>query len=212
MENNKHNTSILETLKASNLNEIPQDILEMSIDLILSDGLIKELPIIKWLSITRKTVHNFYDYFFIKKIIKYLISFNDISLLKRQQMIHRLESDSNFGKQTGEKILFLLSQLDDLEKPKMMANAFKAYCREKINSDDLYRLCYAIKAIFICDIKNLLPFYKSKKNEEIPLNSRLNFINCGLAYVVSGLGVGGMKYTDLCELFLKYVLEEASIT
>jgi len=54
----------------------------------------------------------------------------------------------------------LLERADDLEKPKLIANAFKAYLYEEITYSQLQRINFAVDHLFIGDLKDYGIWYQ----------------------------------------------------
>jgi len=215
MNNQNVEDSLISTLKKSDLKSIGYDVAEVAIDSFLQDGFLKDLPVISFLNSLYKTGIHIRDYFFTKKLLKFLYSLSTLSPQQRTEFIDRLDSDPKYTQKVGESIMLLLDRMDDMNKPILMGRAFKAYALGKINSIELQRINYAIDKILMCDISELEEFSKVE-TKEINENTCINFdkivsqnfLSAGLAYIHTGAGVAGKIYSNaICELFVKHIIK-----
>ncbi len=200
--------SLVETIKKSDLKDIVGDLGEVTLDSVLNDGILRDIPIINTMTKLIKIGVTIKDFLFIKKLFKFLTSLREINLEDRKKLITKLEADPIYNQKVGENILILLDRMDNLQKPKFMAKAFKAYLYDKINGIELQRINYAIDRILVCDIPELLKFCSKSKDDKFDIAVEQNFINSGFAYVASGLGVGGVHPNAICRKFIDYILND----
>lgn len=214
MNNKGVEDSLISTLKKSDLKSVASDVAEVTIDNLLQNGLLRDLPVINILTNFIKTGLHIKDYFFIKKLLKFLDSLSTLTPQQRTEFIDKLDSDPKYTQRVGESIMLLLDRMDDMNKPVLMGKAFKAYALGKINSAELQRINYAIDKILMCDISELEEFSKrelstdgSNKFDRLDKIISHNFLNAGLAYIHTGFGVAGRIYPNtVCKLFVKHIL------
>jgi hypothetical protein len=204
----KLESSLTDTLKNSQLSSVISDAGELSLDSILKDGLLKDIPVISSMLNLFKLGVSLQNYFLLSKLLSFLKSLDNVNIESRKQAIKKLEADTEYSQNVGEHLILLLDRMDDLNKPKMIARAFTAYCKKEINSVQLQRLYYAIDRILLCDNSHIKTFLNNRGKEELPVDIEQNFVNSGLGYVKSGYGVGGVYPTELCGLFYKYALQK----
>lgn len=89
----KLNVTMFETLK-SDLSGIGIDCLEIGIDGIFEEGLLKDIPIINSFVSLYKTGVNIRERFLIKKLMIFLVSLSETKIEKRLEFIHKHEEES----------------------------------------------------------------------------------------------------------------------
>lgn len=154
---------MMETLFHSDAADILQDSTEVILDSLLSDGIVKEIPIIQTVMNIWKTVSTVQNALLIKKIVAFLVEFEKTTQAERDAFIHKVENDSKYEREIGETIITLLDRYDDhLEKPIILAKLFCAYVREEINYDSFLWLATAVERSFILDLRIMLNIYAGK--------------------------------------------------
>ncbi|SHI07789.1 hypothetical protein [Clostridium grantii] len=169
--------SMIETLR-TDFGDVSKEFIEMGIDSILEDGIFKDIPIIGTLSSVFKVGISIRDIYFIKKILSFLSSLEDTSIDDRNEFLSKHSNNS----QLGEKLIFILDRIDDLEKPKLIANLFKRYMDNEIDYLTFQRFSLIIEKCFIEDLK----FLKNNINEDIITGfEALGLANSGLVSLAS---------------------------
>lgn len=199
--------SLIDTLKESELTAIAADTVELGLDRIIDEGLLQDIPVVSTVINLVKAGANVRDYFFTKKLLKFLAAMSDLPKEERRKLVEKLEADGDYRQKVGENIILLLERMDDIHKPELMARAFKAYLSSMIDSVQLQRFNYAIDRLLMCDISKLPEFSQIESTESYDLIIGQNFLNAGLAYVGTGYGAGGIGPNDICRLFVEHVLK-----
>ncbi len=199
--------SLTDTLKKSDLSNVAGNIAEVGLDKIIEDGLFQDIPVVSSIIGLVKTGGNIQNYYFSKKLLKFLVSISEITLAERLSMVERLEQDDAYSQNVGESIILLLDRMDDISKPKLVARAFKAFSTGAIDSTQLQRINYAIDKLLMVDIEKLVEFSRIHTSDRYDLIVGQNFLNAGLAYVGTGYGAGGVHPNDICQLFITHILE-----
>lgn len=200
--------SLVETISKAELPATISDYGEIAFDSLLDDGIVKEIPIIKTIASLIKTGIAVKDYYFIKRLARFISSVSEMEERDRQKLLAKLDKDTKSAVFVGEMLIELLLRLDNAEKPLLMANALKAYAKDNIDFTQLQRINYAIDRLLMCDIHYLRPFVDSELTLYEEGNPVIvNFINAGLAYTPAGMVVGGrVRPTETGKLFSKYVI------
>ncbi|MFB9274902.1 hypothetical protein ACFFT4_07960 [Cohnella cellulosilytica] len=102
------------------------------IDMSIDDGLLKDIPIIGNLFSVINISQKIKDWFFYKKIHKFLFSLASIENEKRTKFIEQI-GNSNDKKRIGEELIIMIERLDHIEKSLYLGILFKAYILEEIN-------------------------------------------------------------------------------
>lgn len=157
MEFNTEQNNIQEafdtTLKDTNLQDVAIDFSEITIDSLLKDDLLKEIPIIKTLVSFAKLGVNIRDRLFLKKIISFMIELKDKSPNERSIMINKIDDSREYRVKVGEKLLYIIDSCHDYENSELVSHLFKAFLEEKISYDEFLKTSNSIERIFIYDLK-----------------------------------------------------------
>jgi len=199
--------SIVDTIKSPELEGLTTDLAEIAIDQ-LSDveGIAKELPVVGSVIKVIKVGFSIKDILFLKKLGKLLWHLRDIPYKKRVELVEKLENDSKYEADVGSKIMLLLERADDFEKPKIIANAFKAYLYNEIIYPQLQRINFGIDHLFIGDIDEFKLFYNDP-HHAMDECTHHNLELCGFVDldILAGGGTSP-KINELGNLFAKKVL------
>jgi hypothetical protein len=83
MDNDKLETSLVNSISSENLHDILVDTVGLTLDQFLVDGLLKDIPFFGLFYKIFKTTTNIRDAIFAKKLIKFLTQLKDIPIEKR---------------------------------------------------------------------------------------------------------------------------------
>lgn len=201
---------IAETIADPASKDIATDAAEMVLDSELSDGLLKEIPVVKWLAIVADLRSNFSNRLFAAKLLEFLNALKDIPEAERQSFANRLEKEEGFKQKVGKQLFITLERLDDLEKPKLLAKAFRAYITGKIDNKTFRELSAVIDRCFFDD----LPHLKTGDINSFYSDSavRVRLASCGALEVESVPGIATSeakpryRNTRLGDLMREHVL------
>jgi hypothetical protein len=205
----KLDATMLDTLK-TDLSGVSADYMEIGLDSILEDGLLKDIPVVNSIISLYKTGVNIRERFLIKKLLVFLTSLSDTTIEDRLEFISKHEKQSA---KIGEELIILLDRLDHANKPEYVAKLFKHYLNEEISLIVYHRLCQIIDKCFIEDLK----FLKENESREIVTGiEALGLANNGLAVRASFDGgtfdevnynpKTDYKINELGKLLIKYAL------
>jgi hypothetical protein len=147
--------SLIDEVTGDNLGELLIEGAEITLDYFMEEGVLKEIPFFGTLYKGAKAVLGIRERIFAKKVFRFLIEIKDIPTKKRKDFINKLEMDNEFRQKVGEKLIFLLEQLDDIEKPKIIGKLFKAAINERISYEDFLRLSAIVQKAFLPDLNKL---------------------------------------------------------
>jgi len=162
-EKNDPNSSLIETLRSSDLSKLLEDISELGLDRALQDGIVKDIPIVSWIVGVGKTITTIRDYFLVKKILKFFQVLEEVPQEERLKFLHRIENDDKYGKRVGETIIMLLDRYDHLDKAYLMSKVFCAYGNQQIDFDKFLRISTSIEHAFITDLNDLLTYFADEE-------------------------------------------------
>lgn len=175
-KNNIQNSFDL-TLTNSNLQNLNIDIAELTIDSVLNDGLLKDIPIVGTIANLSKFGANIHDRLFLKKILSFLNQLKDIPVDKRKKMIGNIDYSKKYRIKVGEKLLYIIDSCDDYEISELISVVFRVYIEEKITYDEFLKTASVLKNLNIDDFKW---FIKEKKYHYFNLDDIGGLVGSGL--------------------------------
>ena len=204
----KTNNGLVNVLTSEDIASLGKDYAELGIDAFLSDGILKDIPLVSTFLAAAKLGISVRDRILIKKIIDFLVPFQNVSTTKRRQMVERLEMDPDYGRKVGEHLLCILERIDGHKKPRMTSLVFKAYLENKIKANMLHLLINAIESLPAFEIDQVKSFLEMSDDERAQLNPILlqSLGNSGLSKVISGYGRLVYKPSEVCERFVEICL------
>lgn len=185
------NDKFLDTLK-NDTQEVVIDIAETGLDSILENEVIRQIPIVKYLYIGKKVAFDLKEFFFIKKLTRFLNEISSISVDDRRIFLEKIKVDDEY---LGEHILMIIEKLDSIEKPILIGRLFNALARGEIDTNLFYRLCNVVDSTYINDLYYLKD--NIEKNELTGF-AGMSLSNAGLAvrYTYDGGTWGGKNEVD----------------
>ena len=114
--------SLIRTIRESDLSEAATTVVDAA----------TEIPVVGvFVKLTRGfgTVR---DYFFTRKVLKFLKELHSIPQPERLSQIDKLHADQTHSQRFGEHVVMLLDRLNELDKAKLMGLVVKAYIQERI--------------------------------------------------------------------------------
>jgi hypothetical protein len=148
--------SLIKTLGTSDLSSISEDLIEVGLDSLLQDGILKDIPIIGTIIGVGKSVISIRDKFLTRKVLDFLQGLNNISDEERRKFLKDIDGDTNYQRRVGENLVMLLDRLDDLNKPAMVVKLFRSYLRDEITYNEFLWFASVIERAFINDLVGLL--------------------------------------------------------
>jgi len=184
------NSTLDSSLVSDELINITTELTEVSIDSLLQDGILKDIPIIGTLiGLTRIGV-SVRDKLFLKKVLLFLYQLKDIPGEKRQSFIEKINSENKFKTKVGESIMLLVDKINDYSKADYLGKLFGATIEGKIDYATFLKLANVIDKCYIPDLDNLIPIYQ--ENSKVVDDTDKDILyNLGL---LKNLGVDGQVY------------------
>jgi hypothetical protein len=160
---NEFNTDLMLTITSDKIGEVAGEVTEAMIDQLLDNGLLKDIPFfgsaVKLLAAGKAIA----DYFFVKKLIKFLVEIKDIPQSGRIEFAESLEANGH--KEAGEKLLFFLNRLDDTGKATIVGKLLSAAILKQISYQDFLRIIYSVDKMFIGDLNLMNPHQSLKETK-----------------------------------------------
>lgn len=145
-------SKIIDQISDKSLQDLAMDFTEIALDSMLENDIIRDIPIIGAISNIVKTSKNIRDKIFAKKILLLLQSLSECSLDQRKKFSLKIDQNPDEKQKVGEAVIVLLDKIDDMDKPKIIGNIFKAYINEFIDYPEFFKLSSIINKIILQDL------------------------------------------------------------
>ena len=133
------------------------DLAEVGLDAIMDDGILKDIPIISTVVNLYKIGYTIRERHTIKQLALFVAELNrgraDES--KREQLLKKLNSDTQKSKQEIEYILVVLDSYLEYGKPKMLAKLYMAYLEQRIDWTQFSMYAAILRTLLPQDVKIL---------------------------------------------------------
>ena len=131
----------------------------------LDNDIINNLPIVKFLAGIAKAGLSVKDYFFTRKILRFLLVSSKIPLNKRKDFVNKIENDKNYRTKVGETYLNLIEKARDTENAEQIAYLSNACINGELSYDDFIRCANIITAISSGSLRDFVLLDKQKISE-----------------------------------------------
>lgn len=148
----------------NNMEELTYDYAELGIDSIITNGVLKDIPIVRSFMGVLKIGKNIHDRNLLKQSLNFIQEFNSGNIDEEKLKRYKKEIEENHKKAEKEigRVLLLLNAFIDKEKSSMLAKIFKAYVEEKITWNEFCEFSEIINRLFIEDLR-ILKYLKEQK-------------------------------------------------
>lgn len=154
-------------------------IAEVGIDSILSEGLLKDLPIFSLILGASRTIKNIQERNLLKNTAIFLNEINsqEIDQLKLQKYKEKLNDKKTAERELG-RVLILLNQYVDNLKSRMLGRLFQKYVDQTYSWEKFCELSDILGRLFLADISYLFEIENTEKTQliyhiyKIPYNIR----------------------------------------
>lgn len=155
-----------ESLISSSENDL-KDYLEIGIDRLIEDGILKDIPIVNSIISGLNIAKNVRDIILLKQTMLFINELNNGTINKDKLITYKSTIENNPKKCEEElgRVLVYLNIFIDEEKSVMLAKLFKAYIKQQINWNEFCEFSEVINRLFIQDLHIL----KKIKDRDIDL-------------------------------------------
>jgi hypothetical protein len=163
MEENKFNQIIKSDSFAA-----ASDIAEISIDTLIDNEIVKDIPLIGIISKLLSIGTTINDRLFTKKLLHFLSELENINQNLILKEIQYIDDSQKYSQRVGEKLLEIITRIDSDEKPKIIGRLFKNFLLKKISYSQFLKLSHLVENIFILellDIKDAKQYHRSFTNK-----------------------------------------------
>lgn len=149
----KLSSSLEQTLKDSDLQNVTISLAEVFTDSLMENGIAKDIPIIGSVIGLGKTAIGIKESLFLKKVIYFISELKNISSAKRHEMIDKIDNSGKFRTKVGEKLLYIIDKCDDHEKTQIIARLFSAFLLGTISYEEFLRASHIVGHLMNDDLK-----------------------------------------------------------
>lgn len=159
--------ALVDEVTGNHLKDLFAEGAEITLDSFLEDGILKEIPFFGVFYKGFKAAFGIRESIFAKKIYRFLTELKDIPHEQRLRFIQQLEDQKEFRQKVGEKLLVLIEQLDDLEKPQIIGRLLKAAITEKISYEEFLRVSSIVQRAFLPDLRKISNYPRTEGLNQI---------------------------------------------
>ena len=175
---NDISTSMVATLEMDNLS-VAGDLLEVGLDTILEEGVLRDIPIIGVLVGGGKIIHNISDMIFTRKLAAFLYGLKDCETSKRKEAIIKWETNARYRTHLGETLVNMIHRCDDSCKAKWLSKLFYELVLLKQQPDVFMRAENVLSSLSVIDVISFLQL-PTNKYQSLTLTEGELFANSGL--------------------------------
>ena len=169
--------SVRDSVLTNELENISKDILELTLDSFLDDGVLKDLPIFSFVYSFTKTTISIKERIFAKKILQFLFELKDTPQVKRQEFIEKIEKNEKSEAKFGETILMILDKADNLQKARLAGKLLAECIKGNISYEEFLKLTSILNRSYVPTLQKLADL---KNNLLIQENEYEELFNLGL--------------------------------
>lgn len=158
--------SLLSNSLGAELSGVGVELLEVGVDSVLNDGVLKDLPIVGSVVGLIKAGVAVKERFYIKKLLTFLREFSSINENQRIKFITEELSDDSKRERFGETMLNLIERNDDSKKFSLYARVFEVHFCNSLSYEDTIRMCMMIDRTYYSDLEYILDFSDGSFGEQ----------------------------------------------
>lgn len=144
--------NIENAIKSDELASLGLDFTEIAIDQFLNDGLLKDIPLVNSITAIFKTGASIRDALFIKKVLIFISTIQEIDLEKRKTFLLKLNEIKENKFRLFEKLIFTIDKIDESKKMKLLGKVFKHLIVGNIDLIQYFRICRVIEDMLLDEI------------------------------------------------------------
>ena len=201
------NDSLTKTLAASDLSSIANELTELSVDALLGEGVLRDLPIVGSLVAIWKTGATVRDALFVRKLTAFLAQMNEIPSEQRSRMLEVLQNESK-SENVGEKLLGLLDRIETSANSKFAGRAFRLFVDETITPEEFWRVAYIIERLPLHDFVAVKNWAGNTLGAVEHVRKHL-YLSVGLGWFVMSASNTGFQWQErLCTIIADHLLHD----
>ena len=156
-ENTEELVVSLENSLSSDICDAVGDLVEVGLDAVMDDGILKDIPILSTVVGLYRIGHTIRERHTIKQLALFATELNKgcVDKNKKNRILEKLNGNQQQSKQEIEYILVVLDSYLEYEKPQILAKLYIAYLEKTITWTEFAKYAAAIDRIFPTDVEML---------------------------------------------------------
>ena len=183
--NETPNTSLIRSIATESLTDLLGNISETALDATLESGVLRDIPIIGFITGAFKATRDIRDALFLKKIALFLKELSSVTQEQRAAFVQEVQTQ-NDQHRFGEALLLLLERAEDMKKPQIVGRLMAASIQGKLDQSKALRLCSIVDRCYVQDFELLRSFRDGVQGEFTPIAEVLH-----AAGLISNMGING---------------------
>lgn len=159
-------SSIIATI-TGDLAPVAQELAEITIDSVLKEGVLKEIPIIGFLLSLWKAQSSVREILYLKKLSCFLRQLSKASIEERQLFVESTLKTDKSKEQFGETILHLIEQASSSEKTELYGRFFLAHIQGEYKYEEVLKICTMIDSAYLPELRKLFLFSNAESEDEL---------------------------------------------
>ncbi|GBE17011.1 hypothetical protein BMS3Abin15_00844 [bacterium BMS3Abin15] len=160
-DNNNLEIKMIDSITETGVGSIIENGIEISIDSIINEELLKEVPVVKSVVAISRGVLGVRDYLFLKKIIGFLTEIEKGDLEKRKKFVEEIKNNDKVD-EIGSKLIEIIDKSIGEYKARIIGRLFVVFLKnEEVTQEDFFRLSEIVTSAYESDLKY---FLKTKEN------------------------------------------------
>ncbi|MCO6414089.1 MAG: hypothetical protein J5I92_15225 [Thiogranum sp.] len=147
--------SLIDSVAKSNLQSLAMDAAELTIDAVLTDELMKSIPVVSTVANLYRATVSIRDRIFLRKVLSFLTEFLGIPEEDRKRFADELDENAGTRAKAGASLVLLLERLDDLDKPELVGRLYRAKLEGRLSFEELRRFCMIVERAHLPDLAAL---------------------------------------------------------
>ena len=133
------------------------DLLELGVDSVMNDGILRDIPIVSTLVGASKLVIKIREYNLLKQTLAFISEFRSGNISPEELKCYqeRLETNPKRVKEELSRVLVFLDRITDEKKSRLLALIYLALVRAQISWDSFFELSEIVDRLFSSDIQLL---------------------------------------------------------
>lgn len=154
---NKLIPSLKQTVFGADTGEIASDLLEVGIDSVLDEGILRDIPIVRVIVGATRVVQSVRDRNLLLQTLEFIRALREQSISEYELDRHRrkLDADPEYAEEELGRVLVILDATLDREKSRLLAGLYAALVGERIDWDKFRELTDVVNRMFMADFPTL---------------------------------------------------------
>ncbi|MEP6017840.1 MAG: hypothetical protein ABJ251_05055 [Paracoccaceae bacterium] len=136
-------TALLASIESNEVVGIASDVVEVGLDSLLDEGVLRDLPIFGWLAGLSKTFGSVRDALFARKVVHFLNQLPSLTEEQRLQTLAKLKANDK-PERIGQTIISFLERSENENKPGIFGRLWCALARNEISETEFWTLCNVV--------------------------------------------------------------------